>query len=141
MKGEVTADEIRQQMAGVRKHLDHDVDEIIDGAGRMTDWRNYVASFPWAALGVVTALGFLVVPRKLEIVSPDAETLQKLARSNRLVVEHKPRSERKPGLVETAFQLTAHTLLRAGITYLGQQAGKYVGRQAADETSQGVLEQ
>ncbi|REJ81568.1 MAG: hypothetical protein DWQ34_26990 [Planctomycetota bacterium] len=138
MSDAVKAEEIRREMIGVREHLARDVDEIVDGAGRLTDWRNYVASFPWGSLGAAVALGFMVVPRKLEIVSPDADTLEKLAKSNRLVVEHKPRSERKPGFIETAFTLTANTLLRAGIAYAGRQIGKHVGQQAAEESAKGA---
>lgn len=141
MNSDEKAHNIRQRMAAVRVHLDEDVDGIIDGADRMRDWRNYVASFPWASLGVAAALGFMVVPRKLEIVSPDADTLEKLAKSNRLVVEHKPRGERKRGLVQTAFSLASHTLLRAGIAYLGQQVGKQAGYQASEDSTQGAFTQ
>lgn len=138
MNRDPTADDIRARMAAVREHLDHDVEGIVEGAGRLTDWRNYVQAFPWGSMAAAAALGYLAVPRRLEIVSPDAETLEKLARKNRLVVEHRPRGRNKRGVLATGFNLVGNMLLRAAIAYAGQQVGKVLGPEAAEVSQQGA---
>jgi hypothetical protein len=119
-----TPDEIRARMHEIRAHLPDDMEDIVISARQLTDWKRYVRRFPWATLGAVAAVGFLAVPRKLFIRSPDAETLAKLAKSNQLVVRQDPSPEigRSPG--RDAFKFLTNMLLRAGIAYVGQQAGK-----------------
>ena len=58
-----------------------------------------------------------------------------LPKENRLVVQHEPEVREKPGVMATMFNLTGNMLLRAGIAYLGQQAGKVFGDQAAHESN------
>lgn len=130
------ADAIRREMDTIRANLGSDVDGLMSNAQQLTDWRHYVRQFPWPSLGAVLALGYFAVPRKLEIVSPDEKTLRKLAKHNRLVVEHQPRGEEKRGLLMSLANLTGNMLLRAGIAYVGQQAGKVFGEQAAEPVPQ-----
>ena len=129
-------DEIRRQMDTIRASLGGEVDGLVSNAQQLVDWRHYVRSFPWGSLGVAAALGYFAVPRRLEITSPDQETLGKLAKNNRLVVKHKPRGEEKRGLLMSVANLTGNMLLRAGLAYAGQQFGKIVGDQAAQESPQ-----
>lgn len=128
-----TAEDIRHQMNTIRSNLGGEVDGIVANAQQLTDWRHYVRSFPWASLGAAAALGFAAVPRKLQILSPDKETLAQLARENRLVVQQQTEVSQRPGVVASMFNLAGNMALRAGIAYLGQQAGKIFGEQAADE--------
>ena len=51
----------------------------------MTDWTFYVRRFPWAAVGLAAAAGFLLVPRKKTTVTPTAEQLAALAKSKEFV--------------------------------------------------------
>lgn len=133
-----SAEEVRQRMQEVRRNLKPEVDNIFSSARELTDWQYYVKRFPWASLACASALGYLIVPRKLQIVRPDAKTVEHLARSNRLVVEHKPKGTERPGLIGSALQLTSNMILRAGIAYLGQQAGRLFGEQAAETSQQPV---
>ncbi|MCA9110738.1 MAG: hypothetical protein KDA52_12365 [Planctomycetaceae bacterium] len=132
------ADEIRRRMDIIRSNLGGDVHGIVSNAQQLVDWRHYVRAFPWGSLGVALSLGYFAVPRRLEITSPDAETLEKLARNNRLVVNHKPRGEERSGLVMSAASLAGNILLRAALAYAGQQVGKLVGEQAGRESEQEV---
>lgn len=126
MEHEVSATDLRAQMQDIRHGLRPEVDEIVDNARTLVSWRHYVQCYPWASLGVAAAVGYLLVPQKLKISSPDAETLKQLARENRLVVENRPKSQAKPGLLATAVTLVGGALLRAGLTYAGQQAGRFL---------------
>jgi hypothetical protein len=123
-------------MSAIRQNLDDDVQEVVAGARRLTDWKHYVRDFPWVALGTATAVGYLLVPRRLEIVRPDAETLAKLARRDGLVVEHRPKRMKRPGLVETFASVAGRILLRTALT----QAGRQVGRLLAERTPSAARE-
>ncbi|MCA9024327.1 MAG: hypothetical protein KDA86_03850 [Planctomycetaceae bacterium] len=133
-----TPDEIRRQMDIIRANLGGEVDGLVSNAQQLVDWRHYVRAFPWGSLGVAAALGYFAVPRRLEITSPDADTLERLAKNNRLVVKHTPRGEEKRGLLMSVANLTGNMLLRAGLAYVGQQIGKIVGDHAAQPSPEGV---
>jgi ElaB/YqjD/DUF883 family membrane-anchored ribosome-binding protein len=55
--------EIQEQMAQIRRELHQDVREVVAGAEAATDWRRYVRAYPWAAVGIAMAGGYLLVPR------------------------------------------------------------------------------
>ncbi len=134
----MTAYEIRQEMNRIRGNLPADVDGLMSNAQQLVNWRHYVRAFPWGSLGVAAALGFFAVPRRLEIQSPDAKTLEKLAKQNRLVIQHSPRGEEKQGVMVSMANLLGNMLLRAGIAYVGQQAGRVLGHQAAEADPQPI---
>lgn len=112
-------------MQAIRYGLRPEVDEIVESARTLMTWQHYVKHYPWASLGVAAAVGYLAVPRKLKISSPDVETLKQLARENRLVVESKPKSQAKPGLIASALTLAGGAVMRAALAYAGQQAGRF----------------
>jgi hypothetical protein len=106
-------------MEHLRGELHHEYGAIVRGARVLADWQYYVRTFPWACVGAAAALGFLAVPRRLEVMSPDAETLAKLAKHNRLVVKQQPEAQAKSGLVGSLLTLAANAALRAVIAYTG----------------------
>lgn len=137
----VTAASIRHQMDTIRASLGSDMEGLKSDAEQLTDWRYYVRTFPWASLGAAVALGYLVIPRRLEIISPDEKVLEQLAKHNRLVVEHRPKGEDRRSLLGSMASMTGNMLLRAGIAYASQQLGKVAGQQAASETPQQSFEE
>jgi hypothetical protein len=56
--------EIQQKMAQIRRDLHQDVSEVVAGAEAATDWRRYVRAYPWAAVAIALAAGYMVVPRR-----------------------------------------------------------------------------
>ena len=44
-------DEIRRQMAQIRRELHEDVQGVVAGAEAVADWRRYIRLYPWAAVG------------------------------------------------------------------------------------------
>jgi hypothetical protein len=126
-------------MEQLRGELNEEYGAIVRGARVLADWHYYVRTFPWACVGAAAALGFLAVPRRLEVMSPDAETLAQLAKTNRLVVKQKPEvHERNGGMVGALLTLAANTALRAAIAYAGQQSGKLFGAKAAQGSGREV---
>lgn len=116
-------DELRFRMREIRSKLPQDVDDIVTGAKELTDWKHYVRAFPWGSLAGALAVGYFAVPRKLEVVRPDAATLEQLAKRQRLVIEPTGRVEKRPGLIESAMSAAGLMILRAGLAYAGQRAG------------------
>ena len=115
------ANDLRRQMSTIRANLGGEVSGLISNAQQLTDWRHYVRSFPWGSLAVATAIGYFAVPRKLEISSPDPETLEKLAKDHRLVVQHTPKGEEKRGVMSSVANVAGNAILRAALAYAGQQ--------------------
>jgi hypothetical protein len=128
---ERSAEDLRAQMREIRGKLPQDVRDIVSGAKQLTDWRFYVRQFPWGSLATAATLGYLAVPRRVEVVRPDIKTLEELAKRQKLVVEPQRRVEQKPGLVESALNIAGNMILRAGLAYVGQQVGVLFGTQAA----------
>jgi hypothetical protein len=120
-------------MAAVRSTLDENVHELVENARTLTDWRYYVKSAPWGAVGAAAAIGYFVVPRRIQIVQPDAEEIAKLAKKHQIVVEHKAKAEAKQGgPAQLVMTMLANAMLRAVTAYASQQAGKIFGQQAAE---------
>ena len=132
----MTAEEIQRRMATLRRELSEDVQEIRDSSGTMLDWRYYFKRYPWPMVSAAAIVGFLVVPRRLEVIRPDVDTLTKLAKKERLIVTQKQETKPQKGLAALAFGLLANGLFRAGTAYVGQQAGKLFGQQAAEANGQ-----
>ncbi len=128
-----TPDEIRRQMHSIRQQLPQEMDGIVVGARQLVDWKHYVRRFPWGSLAAAAAAGYLSVPRRVEVQRPDPETLAKLAKQQRLVVEPRSRVEEKPGLLESAVNFAGNMLLRAGMAYVGQRIGGIVGFEKGKE--------
>ncbi len=127
-------EEILRQMAEIRGNLHHEVEDIAKNARVMSDWRYYVRAYPWACAGAAVALGYLVVPNRLQVISPDVNTLLKLAKKNRLLVKPEAEPHKRGGIVGPLFTLAANTIVRGLISYAGQQMGAVAGRQASAAT-------
>ena len=134
------ADALRAEMAGVRSLLDENVHQvvegvhgIVEGARNLTDWRYYVKSVPLGAVAAAAAVGYFSVPKRTQVVRPDAEELAKMARDHRVFLDTKPHAETKSkGPAQIVFTMLANAALRAGTAYVSQQAGKMMGKQAAE---------
>jgi hypothetical protein len=91
---EDSAREIRQRMAGLRRELEidarrfeEDVHSVSRSAKELTDWRFYVERFPFAAAAAAAVVGYLIVPKKPQVIVPDVKTLAELAKNNQLWVK------------------------------------------------------
>lgn len=115
------ADNIRRKMNSVRYELDEEVQQVKQSAHQLTDWRYYVRKHPWACLGVATAIGFLVVPRKRHAPSVDTKTIEKLIKKNQMVAKHQPQEQEKSSLVRGAFTFLSGLAFRTATAHLVQQ--------------------
>ncbi len=124
------AGEIQRRMEAVRCHLIDDADHVADSARQMVDWREYVRRYPWISVGVAAAVGYLAVPRRVEIISPDIDTLLDLAKKNKLVVEANPPPRKREGLLDMLLTIAGNAAVRGAISYLGQQTARQTAERA-----------
>lgn len=128
------ADAVRDEMASVRGALDENVHELVTNARNLVDWRYYVKAAPWGAIGAAIAVGYFIVPKRVQIVQPDADEIAKLAKRHQIVVEHKAKAEAKQaGPGQIVMSMLANAMLRAATAYVSQQAGKVFGEQSAEK--------
>ena len=107
---------IRQRMEEVRCDLDEDVQEIVEGARDMGDWRSYVRSYPWVCLGAAAVAGYLIVPRR------PWETIVKMANQGRVLASSQlPRQGSASGML---LSMVSSLVMRGVSSYALQQAGR-----------------
>jgi hypothetical protein len=58
------SEEILRRMKEIRNDLDEDVQEIVEQARAMQDWRTYMKSHPWVFVGAAVAVGYILVPNR-----------------------------------------------------------------------------
>lgn len=130
------ADELRREMRQIRRELGQDVEGIVENAGRLVDWRYYMRTYPWAAVGLAAVAGYALVPQRAAVVTADAKSLSKLAKNNQVMIHSQPQATTRPSLADTAMSLAGNMLLRATLAYAGQQIGKLMGESAAEATEE-----
>lgn len=129
-----SAESIRQRMQQVRRDLGEDMDDIRDSTRTMMDWRSYLKRYPWICLGAALAAGFVIVPKRVELISPDLDALLELAKRNKLVVKTNPKAQARSGLSGTVLTFLGNAVVRAGIAYAGQHLGTVGGQEAASDS-------
>lgn len=121
MSNEDRAREIRDEMEELRRDLDISMDEASATARQWSDWRYVVKRYPWATAALAAAIGYLIVPARPRIISPDPDTLIQLAKKHKLVLGEQP----KKADSSLAGKLAALALAAAGRTamaYVTEQA-------------------
>jgi hypothetical protein len=115
------ARDVVERMAALRRELDHDVEHVAESAKAMTDWTFYVRRFPWAAVGVAAAAGFLLVPKKKTTVTPTAEQLAALVKNREFVAAATDQLKPPPSVVKGLAATLAAMAGRAALAYVTEQ--------------------
>jgi hypothetical protein len=120
MASDESAEEIRRRMAELRRDLTGGVREVGRSARVMTDWTFYVRRFPWAMVALAAAAGFMLMPRKKHVISPDQQALAEMVRKKqlRLDVEHK---HEKPNLMKSLLMMGITWAAKTGTAYMGER--------------------
>lgn len=111
------------RMQQIRGDIDQDLEEMVESARSMVDWKHYVKTYPWVCLGAAVALGFLIVPKRSTVIRPDLAALTKLARSGHLAV--KPAGMR--GVVDALLATAANIAVRQATVSVGRSVGRLLG--------------
>ncbi|QDT01106.1 hypothetical protein [Adhaeretor mobilis] len=130
MDKKTNADELRERMSTLRRELHADFEQVGQQVRDRTDWRYYVRRYPWLVAGAATVVGYALVPRPIRKIVPDAATLARLAKQEKLVVAPKSKASRTSGLSAQLLTLAATGLSRAAMGYLTAKAGEMTGKVA-----------
>jgi hypothetical protein len=136
----IEIEDIQRRMAQIRHEMHGEVLEAVKGAQSLTDWRSLVRNHPWLTVGVATAVGYLLVPRRRAtapmIVAVNAPT-PKLAA---LVEPQKPSANTGVtswSVMGTAFSLLAPIAVRAAQNYAMQYIEGLLARHEFPPTEAG----
>lgn len=121
MRSDDSAEKIRRRMAELRRELECDVRQVSRSARVMTDWTFYVRRFPWTVTALALAAGYVLVPKKKEVIKPDPEMLAELVKKKKLRVEPVARTKEKQGLLKSLLVMGITWAARAGMRYMGQR--------------------
>ena len=125
-------DQICSDMKLLRREIAEDMDDVAESTRELTDWKVYVKRYPWVCIGAAALVGFVAVPKRVEIQSPDVATLQKLAKKNQLVVNQDAKAQAKTGLSGTVLTLLANAAIRGAIAYAGQNLGSFLQQNGSE---------
>jgi hypothetical protein len=131
MNEQPTPESVRLRMDQLRNEMGHNVEETVENARVMLDWRHYVKTYPWICVAAAATAGFLLVPKREKLFHPDASDLAELAKRHRLVVE--PQSSAKGGVAAGLVAMAATAASRAAITHLTQYAERALGLRTAKD--------
>lgn len=131
-------DDIRRGMARIRRDLHEDVRGVVASAEAVTDWKAYVRSYPWLAVGLAVAIGYFVVPRRrrapvianaIELPAV-VEAVQAAATNAVQAATPAPPPEPKgKGIFGTIFGMITPIALRAAQGYATQFIGNWISQQ------------
>jgi hypothetical protein len=133
------ADEIQGQMRQVRYEMGDDVQGIVENARLLADWQYYVRSYPWVCLGVAAALGYLVVPPKLQVIKPDPKALVELAKAHQISVNADVKPKASGGLTGRLLNMLAGLALQGGVALASGQLNQFVERFGKSSQGNGQL--
>jgi len=140
-------DEVRRQMAQIRRELHEDVREVVATAEAAADWRRYLTAYPWLSVGTAFALGYLIVPRRPKPVAgtalqSDLTKVREAVETTRQAVVEAPKekgdeAKRKKSLVGAALGMVAPLALRAAQGYALKYLEHWIAQQQAAHTHVG----
>jgi hypothetical protein len=120
------ADEIERQMRDLRSELREDVQDIVENARVMTDWQYYVRSYPWLCLGAAAALGYVLVPVRVEVVRPDPRELADLVRQHQVNVKAEVKPQPSSGWLGQLVNLGASVALQGAVAIASRQIQQFL---------------
>jgi hypothetical protein len=117
MDPDASAEKIRRRMAELRRELECDVRQVSDDARTMTDWTFYVRRFPWAVAALAAAVGFMLIPKRKQVIKPDPEMLAELVKNKKVKVQQVASTNEKQGFIKP--------LLLTAVTWAARQGFQY----------------
>jgi hypothetical protein len=129
---EDSADDIRRRMAELRNDLSCDVREVGRSARAMADPRYYMKRFPWASMAIAAAIGYLLIPKKKQVISPDPEMLAELVRKNQVKVDTSKASKDSQGMLKSLLVMGLTWAAKTGTNYIAHQLMNAQTKKAAE---------
>jgi len=115
------AENICRRMAELRRELVHDMQDVSRSAKAMASPSFYIRKFPWATLAIAAGVGYMLIPKKKQIIKPDMEALAELVRKNQVNINAPKAAEESQGMVKTLAVMGLTWAAKAGMNYVIQQ--------------------
>lgn len=137
------ADEIRRQMAAIRRAMHEDVKEVVATAEAATDWKRYLVTYPWASIGVAFGVGYLIVPKRhhrtadaLKATQADLTKVREMVESTgkRVVETAKAQTDppgRRKGLIAAGLGMLAPLVWKTAQGYALKYLEQWIMQQQA----------
>src|SRR3954451_22641673 len=121
----VDADEpvekICKRMAELRRELVYDMQDVSRSAKAMASPAFYIRKFPWATMAVAAGVGYMLIPKKKQVLQPDMEALAEMVRKNQVNINTSKAAEDSRGMVKTLVVMGLSWAAKTGMNYLVQQ--------------------
>lgn len=121
MSSDQSAEAIRKRMAELRSELASDVRDVKRSAQEMANPLYYVRRFPWATAAAAAAIGYLLVPKKKQVIKPDPEMLAELLKKHQINLDSTKTASNSQGMLKSLAVMGLTWALRTGLTYAGEQ--------------------
>ncbi len=121
MSPEEPAETICRRMAELRRELTHDVQDVSRSARAMASPSFYIRKFPWATLAMAAGVGYMLIPKKKQVIQPDMAALAELVRKNQVHINASQAAEESQGMVKTLAVMGLTWAAKAGMNYVIQQ--------------------
>jgi hypothetical protein len=128
-----SAEAIRRRMAELRREMTTGVRDVSRSAREMTNPLYYIRHFPWTSAAVAAAIGYLLVPKKKQVIKPDPEMLAELVRNQKIKVDTVKAGTDSQGLLQSLVVMGLTWALRTGLAYAGQQIAAAAARKTEEE--------
>jgi hypothetical protein len=115
------AEKICRRMAELRRELACDVQDVTRSAKAMASPSFYIRKFPWATLAVAAGLGYMLIPKKKQVVQPDMKALAELVRKNQVKIDTSKASNETQGMLKSLMVMGLSYAAKSGMNYLIQQ--------------------
>jgi hypothetical protein len=123
-------------MGELRRELTIDVRDVGRSARAMTNPSFYVRKFPWVTLAAAAAVGYLLIPKKRQVVYPDAEMLAEMVRKKQVRLDTSQTAKESKGMLETLAVMGLSWAARAGLNYVAQQVTKSAAKKAEQQEAE-----
>lgn len=118
------ADRVRRDMRGIRREFGDNVEELVENAERLMDWRYYVSRYPWAIVGAAALIGYFLVPRRIVTLPTDQHSLTQLADRIAPAIAPPEKQKPQPSWLSSLISMGTGMLMRAAAGYAAQQVSK-----------------
>jgi ElaB/YqjD/DUF883 family membrane-anchored ribosome-binding protein len=138
-----SAEAIRRRMAELRSELTCDVRDVKRSTREMADQARelaspmfYIRRFPWASAAAAIAVGYLLVPKKRQVIKPDPEMVAELIRKHKLNLDTSKVSQDKQSILQSLAMMGLTWAVKAGMNYATQHLSTMAANRAAPPSSE-----
>ncbi len=135
MSEEPSAEVVRLHMEQLRSDLGQQMDETVEKARTLLNWRHYVRTYPWTAVAVAAAAGFMIAPRGAKRCRAAWDGESQVGSKGRGTSQSERTAMVEGGLAAVVANTVGSALTRGMANYLAQQVEKWVATRSAKDDS------